>query len=140
MLFSKARPKDSYEIVKVIKSYTKTSEQRINLHNSRIIFSKDYPQHTKNAITNILGMEECDKPGIYLDLAADWGRSKQQMLKEIIEKVIAKTTGWRENLSQAGKEILTKAVLQAIPAYSMAILRYPISLCKNIAKHLANFW
>lgn len=40
-----------------------------------------------------LGMEEWEKPGKYLGLAANWGRSKQQMLKEVVEKVIAKTKG-----------------------------------------------
>lgn len=63
------------------------------------------------------------------------------MLKEICDKVIAKTKGWREKfLSQAGKEILIKSVLQAIPAYSMSILKFPISLCKMISSHLARFW
>lgn len=86
-------------------------------------------------------MEEWDRPGKYLGLAADWGRSKMHMLKEISEKVIAKTKGWREKfLSQAGKEVLIKAVLQAIPAYSMSILKFPISLCKKITSHLARFW
>lgn len=141
MLFTKACTQDAYELVRILNSYTKASGQRINLHKSGIIFSKNCPPQIKHEITNILGMEEWDKPGKYLGLAADWGRSKQHMLKEITEKVIAKTNGWREKfLSQAGKEILIKAVLQAIPAYSMSILRYPNSLCKQITKHLAKFW
>ena len=41
--------------------------------------------------------------------------------------------GWNEKLlSQAGKEIMIKAVIQSIPAYSMSVFRLPTSLCKDI--------
>lgn len=44
------------------------------------------PQQVKQEITNILGMEEWEKPYKYLRLAVDWGCSKQQMLKESLQK------------------------------------------------------
>lgn len=34
--------------------------------------------------------------------------------------------GWKERLlNQAGKKILIKAIIQAIPTYAMSILRFP---------------
>uniref|UniRef100_A0A803NHW6 RNase H type-1 domain-containing protein n=1 Tax=Cannabis sativa TaxID=3483 RepID=A0A803NHW6_CANSA len=40
----------------------------------------------------------------------------------------------------AGREVLLKAVIQAIPAYVMACFRLPIKLCKGIGAAMARFW
>jgi hypothetical protein len=37
-------------------------------------------------------------------------------------------------LSQANKEVLLKAMVQAIPTYYMGVLQLPISLCRDINK------
>ena len=40
---------------------------------------------------------------------------------------------WKEKLlSQAGKEIMIKVVVQSIPTYSMSVFRLPIGLLKDI--------
>ncbi|XP_058003643.1 uncharacterized mitochondrial protein AtMg00310-like [Hevea brasiliensis] len=43
-------------------------------------------------------------------------------------------------LSQAGKDVLIKAVASAIPVYAMAYFKLPMSLCQEINKMLADFW
>jgi hypothetical protein len=43
-------------------------------------------------------------------------------------------------LSQAGKEILLKAVIQAIPTYSMSIFLLPVGLCADINSIMQKFW
>jgi hypothetical protein len=49
--------------------------------------------------------------------------------------------GWKEKLlSQAGREVLIKAVAQAIPAYSMSCFRLPIKLCKELEAMIRRFW
>lgn len=49
--------------------------------------------------------------------------------------------GWKESLlNQAGKEVLKKAVQQAIPAYAMSMVRFPKGFCKNICSIIAKFW
>lgn len=39
-----------------------------------------------------------------------------------------------------GKEILIKAVLEAIPSYAMSIVRFPKNFCKSICASIARFW
>jgi hypothetical protein len=52
-----------------------------------------------------------------------------------------RVTDWKTKLlSQAGKEILLKAMVQAIPTYSMSIFLIPKELCKEINKMMQKFW
>ena len=49
--------------------------------------------------------------------------------------------GWKEKLlSQAGKEVMIKVVIQSISAYSMSVFKLSISLCKDIEMMIHKFW
>ena len=43
-------------------------------------------------------------------------------------------------LSKAGKEVLIKAVAQAIPTYTMSCLKIPDSLCDELTTMIRKFW
>jgi hypothetical protein len=49
--------------------------------------------------------------------------------------------GWKEKFfSQAGKEILLKAVVQAILTYAMSVFLLPKTLCKSLNSLMSIFW
>ncbi|XP_030471056.1 uncharacterized mitochondrial protein AtMg00310-like [Syzygium oleosum] len=82
-----------------------------------------------------------EKTGKYLGIPSDWGESKKQMFAWIMARVNMKLEGWKEKLiSKAGKEILIKAVVQALPQYAMSIFKVPISICRAIEQKIAAFW
>ncbi|XP_015953879.1 uncharacterized protein LOC107478258 [Arachis duranensis] len=117
------------------------SGQKINLDKSGITFGYQVPLQTRVNIEEILGMASWDTLGKYLGLPANWGRSQNRTLAWIEEKVINKLEGWKENLlSQAGKETLIKAVVQAIPSYTMNVIRFPKDFCRRLSSRVARFW
>ncbi|KAM1406093.1 hypothetical protein ACFXTH_000797 [Malus domestica] len=84
-------------------------------------------------IGNTLGIPYKDGFGKYLGLQADFGLSKKAVFAEIRDKIEARLAGWSEQfLSQAGKEVLVKAVAMALPNFSMSCFKLPIG-CFNLA-------
>jgi hypothetical protein len=48
---------------------------------------------------------------------------------------------WKNKfLSQVGKEVLIKAIVQAIPTYCMSVFLLPRTLCKEIHGMMQRFW
>lgn len=59
----------------------------------------------------------------------------------IVDRVIQKMKDWKEKLlSQSGKEILIKAVIQAIPSYFMNGFLFPITTCQEIERATSRFF
>jgi hypothetical protein len=59
----------------------------------------------------------------------------------MVEKVSKRLDNWKCNfLSQAGNEVLLKAVVQAIPTYCMGVFQLSIALCKELNQMMQQFW
>nr|XP_028957501.1 uncharacterized protein LOC114824514 [Malus domestica] len=49
--------------------------------------------------------------------------------------------GWAEQfLSPAGKEVLIKAVVMALPNYAKLCFKLPVGLCREVESAISNFW
>ena len=60
---------------------------------------------------------------------------------QIKERICARMQGWKEkHLSQAGKEVMNKVMVQSIPAYSMGVFKLLVGLCKDIEAMICKFW
>lgn len=130
-----------FQLVRILNAYCGASGQMINLTKSGLIFGKLVLPSLRRNLVNILHIEEWGNPGKYLQVLADWGRSRTDALRWIKDRVLTRVEGWKEKLrNQAGKEVLIKAVLQAIPSYAMSIIRFPKTFCKKLCSHIANFW
>ncbi|XP_035543149.1 uncharacterized mitochondrial protein AtMg00310-like [Juglans regia] len=68
------------------------------------------------------------------------GRSKYNSFRVIKDRVWEKISNWKNQfLSPSSKEVLLKAVIQAIPTY-LTVFQLPKKLCKEIAAQMAKFW
>ena len=66
---------------------------------------------------------------------------KNEVFTEIKERVGSKLAGWKEKfLSIGGREILIKAVAQAISTYTMSCFQLSKGLCDDIEGMTRNFW
>ena len=87
----------------------------------------------KNDIKIFLGVPKIKEYEKYLGLPTVVGRNRSASLNFIKERVWGKIQGWKEKmLSQAGKEVLLKAVVQAIPTFAMSCFRLLVGLCRDI--------
>ena len=110
--------------------YEQASGQKLNSDKTTLFFSKNVLGSTKETLKNLLGVSEIRKHEKYLGLPAVVGRNKRASLNYIKDRVWEKLQGWKEKmLSQAGKEVLLKAKVQATPTFTMSCFRLPISLC-----------
>jgi hypothetical protein len=67
--------------------------------------------------------------------------SKGKVFQYSKDRVWRKIQGWKEKLlSRAGKDILLKAVAQAIPTYAMSCFDLTKSLCDDISKMINRSW
>ena len=77
----------------------------------------------------------------YLGLPSLVGKRKKASFNYIKERVWRKLQGWEGKLlSQSGREVLLKAVIQAIPTYTMGCFKLPIGLCNEIEVLIKKFW
>ena len=69
------------------------------------------------------------------------GRSKTKAFGYLKEKVWRKIQGWKEKfISRTGKEILVKAVAQAIPLFAMSCFDLTKSFCDDISSMMCRYW
>ena len=86
-------------------------------------------------------MQEVKEYEKYLGLPAIVEKNKKASFNYIKERVWSKLQGWKEKLlSQAGWEILLKAMVQAIPTFAMSCFKLPMGLCDEIEELIWKFY
>ena len=127
--------------MEILETYEGALGQKVNKSKTAIFFSKSTAEATKQEIKEALGIQEIAHFEQYLGLPSLVGRRKKEGFNFIKEKVWQKLQGWEGKLlSQAGHEVLIKAVIQAIPTYAMGCFKLPLSLCHEIETMIKKFW
>lgn len=68
-------------------------------------------------------------------------RSKRQVFDFIKERIIKKISNWKTKfLSDVGKDVMLKSMVQTLPVYKMSCFKLPKGVCKDITKITAKFW
>jgi hypothetical protein len=74
-------------------------------------------------------------------MPSDVGTTTNRAFKYLKDRVWSMVKEWLEQcLSIGRKEILTKAVAQAVPTYSMSCFRLLKGLCEHLISLMRNFW
>ncbi|XP_035543621.1 uncharacterized protein LOC118347698 [Juglans regia] len=111
ILFGRAKLEEWHRIQEVLKNYEKASGQFLNKEKTSLFFSSNTREGDRRVIVDAGNSIACGSYEKYLGLP-----------------------------TLAGKEILIKAVLQAIPTYTMSVFKLPKRLCRDINLLLSRFW
>jgi hypothetical protein len=95
---------------------------------------------TKEEIRETLGVERVEFEPKYLGLPTPEGRQKKDRFQPLRERLGKRMADWSEkHLSVAAKEVLIKAVAQAIPTYTMSIFHLS-DTCEELTRSIRNYW
>ncbi|KAI9160304.1 hypothetical protein LWI28_006978 [Acer negundo] len=141
IVFSKASIESGIQIKEILRLYEKASGQQVNLQKSSITFSPNVTNELRMDIQNSLGISDHYSHDCYLGLLTLVGRNRTKTFQDIKDKVWRRVRSWKRKLfSLGGKEVLIKAVAQAIPNYIMSIFQIPFGLCKELNSIIFKFW
>ncbi|CAA0810283.1 Unknown protein, partial [Striga hermonthica] len=100
---------------------SRDGESIVNLQKSGIYFSRNTPQTLRDNICGTLQGIVPHRSSRYLGLPLGIGRSKKEVFDYILNSIRNKLQGWKNSLlSPAGKEVLIKSIIEAIPIFSMS--------------------
>ncbi|XP_038713450.1 uncharacterized protein LOC120007323 [Tripterygium wilfordii] len=123
----------------ILSIYEQASRQQVNLRKSNTSSSSSLSLEARVSLSNIIGFPLSVPHDKYLGLPSLIGHSKKDIFQVVKDKIGTKLKGWKERcLSKRGKEILIKAIAQAIPICTMSCFKLPSSLCND--QYLARFW
>ena len=92
-------------------------------------------------LANALGMLYTPELETYLGLPTRVGRNKKVSFSNITSSVQKQLRTWRaRTFSAGGREVLIKAVVQAIPTYTMNFFKLPKALIDELHGMIARFW
>ena len=132
---------ECHAIQDILRIYERASGQQINQDKTTLFFSSSTQEEIQNEIKDALRLPVIRQYENYLGLPSMVGRAKHKSFTQLKERVWRKIQGWKGKLlSQAGREVLIKAVVQAIPAYTMNVFKLPKKLCSELEKMVRDFW
>ena len=141
LIFIRASSSDCRELKNFFDCYTAASGQIFNYEKSSMLFSSSTSQREVEEISSIFELIVVCKHEKYLGLPFMVVRAKISFFNDIKLRVLSKLSSWQSKcFSSGGKEILIKAVAQAVPAYAMSVFKIPQTLCDDIDRAIARFW
>ncbi|KAL9665795.1 hypothetical protein QQ045_000116 [Rhodiola kirilowii] len=141
MLFFKAGKESVKWIRGILRKYEDISGQRVNCAKSVAVCSKNVLDEGRRMLVERLGVPIVEGHSSYLGLPLIFSNKKADLFRSIEEKIVKRITDWKHKLlSGAGREVLIKSVLQAIPTYAMSCFKLLSQLCRKLSKNIMHFW
>ncbi|KAL9661671.1 hypothetical protein QQ045_026497 [Rhodiola kirilowii] len=141
IFFIKADPGEAGQLKSILNQYERASGQLINFEKSEISFSKNTPADIRMEVCDVLRVSQVRNHSKYLGIPLVVGQRKIEIFRDIVDKIWRKVKDWKHKfLSAGGREVLVKAVIQAIPTYMMSVYSFPRKIISEIYKLIRQFW
>ena len=129
------------QVALVLDTYEKESGQKLSRDKTSLFFSKNTSGEIQSFVKETFGAQIVQQHERYMGLQPMVGKGKKKAFNRIKDQVGRKIASWKGKLlSNAGREILIKAVAQATPTYTMNCFKLPDSLCSEINSMVGGFW
>ena len=113
--------------------YEASTGQQLNREKTTLFFSRNTYPDTQESIKQLFRAEVIKQHEKYLGLPSLVGKSKKNTFQQLKERLANKLSGWKEKLlSNAGKEVLIKAIAQVMPTHTMSCFLLSSSLCEEM--------
>jgi hypothetical protein len=84
-------------------------------------------------------VQKCENK--YLGLPTPEGRVSKGKFQSLQGKLVKRLMQVEENqMAQGGREVMIKAVRQALATYVMGVYKLPYGLCDDLDRIIRNFW
>ncbi|KAL9674710.1 hypothetical protein QQ045_002909 [Rhodiola kirilowii] len=141
IFFMKATEQNARRLRAILNEYEDLSGQRISAAKSEIVYSRNVAAPVRQVINGVFAFKEVEVHSRYLGLPLAFSHNKVKLFKYIIQNTWKRVMGWKElQLSAAGKEVMLKSVLQALPIYAMMCYKLLAAVCKRLAGIMRKFW
>ena len=141
LFFLKANIEECERLISILEKYCVASGQSINFSKSAAFFSPNTPETSKHYLCSRFRVQIMDPKARYLGMPSILSRNKSDMFSFILERVLNKMQGWKQKLlSDAGREVLIKSVIQAIPSYAMQCFLLPSGFLNKLLSYVKRFF
>ncbi|XP_019191194.1 PREDICTED: uncharacterized protein LOC109185694 [Ipomoea nil] len=141
VIFTSGKNGGIQEIMEVLETYEKQSGQLINKQKSAFYVHPRAPDENIERIRDISGCQHKNFPFTYLGCPIYEGRKRVEMFNGLMERIAERCKGWHARvLSQGGKAVLIKTILQAMPTHICYAINPPKAIIKHIEKLFSDFF
>ncbi|RLN35951.1 hypothetical protein C2845_PM03G26230 [Panicum miliaceum] len=141
LVFFKATADQASWVKELLHRFEKCTGQKLSPAKCSLLTRENIDEECREQIRLILGVENVNFEPKYLGLPAPDDRQKRERFQPFRERFGKRVPAWSEKLlSAAGKEVLIKAVAQAIPTYIMSVFQMTKTFCEDLACGVRNYW
>lgn len=141
LLFCEASEDCCQAIRALLVVYERGSGQSVNMDKSIMCCSSNITEEEANDFSNLTGIPVVEELESYLGLPTHVERNKVAIFSNLTSRVHKQLRAWRSKIfSAGGREILVKAVVQAIPTYTMSLFKIPSTIIDDLHGLIARFW
>lgn len=141
LLFFRANMENATTVKGVLNTYASATGQLINPSKCFILFPDSCSPQVADDVKLVLQITQQAFEPKYLGLLVPEGRMHKGRFESLQARVSKSLIEWSERYSSySGKEVLIKAVAQAIPVYVMSIFKLPVAVCDELSRMMRQFW
>lgn len=141
LLFCEENSLEWSRMMHLLDLYETASSQFLNKDKTSIFFSPNTPTDNKATTFQISCVKANSSFEKYLGLPAIVGSHKTGSFKSLLDRVWNRISNWKNMfLSTTRKKILIKAVLQALPTYTMGVSKIHKGILSELNALLKKFW